>query len=508
MKKSFVSKYIKNKYSIIGVIVLAILVYYFFFTGETKKVFDFAIAKYGDIEERVSVTGKVSPIEKADLAFEKSGRITNIKIKVGDRVNKGDVLATLDSNTDRANLNSALAKLADMTRSLNAPELASEESKVSTYKIAMDNAKKDALNTGRTALALTQSAIFNYADTFFDNPQSANPTINIRTDSPSLENSINQKRAGLTDILNKWKIDLANATTSDKSQSLIDSISQYEIVIKSFVDDLNTIVSNLNTSNSGLTRSVIDTKVTQMNTALTTLNQAIASVSNTKTALDSAISSYNQSYSGFVLKSSGSSAESILAQRSVVEAYRAELDKNTLKAPISGTVTKVSPELGEYVNPGSIQFSIISEGQYKVEAYVPEADIAKIKIGDKASTTLDAYGQDIDFATVVTFIDPAETILEGVPTYKITLQFVYQDSRIRSGMTANLDIKTNERKNVLIIPTRAVVLEGNEKSTRLVNQDGKDFSSIPLKVGLKGSDGMTEVISGLREGDKVVTYIK
>ena len=508
MKKSFVSKYIKNKYFYIGVIVVIVAVYYFFFTGNTKKTFDFAAAKYGDIEERVSVTGKVSPIEKADLAFEKAGRITSTRVKVGDRINKGDILATLDSNTDRANLNSALAKLADMTRSLNAPELASEESKLSSYKIAMDNAKKDALNTGRTALALTQSAIFTYSDTFFDNPQSANPTINIRTDSPSMENIINQKRASVTDVFNKWKLDLANATTSDSAQGLIDSISQYETQIKSFIDDLNSIVSGLNTSNSGLPRSSIDSKVTVMNTALTTLNQAISSVSSTKTALDNAISAYNQSYSGFVLKSSGSSAESIRAQRSVVEAYKAELEKNTLVAPISGTITKVGPELGEYVNPGSIQFSIISEGQYKVEAYVPEADIAKIKMGDKASTTLDAYGQSIDFPTIVTFIDPAETILEGVPTYKITLQFVYQDSRIKSGMTANLDIKTNERRNVLIIPSRAVVIEENEKTARLVNQDGKDFSLIPIKIGLKGSDGMSEVISGIKEGDKVVTYIK
>ena len=52
---------------------------------------------------------------------------------------------------------------------------------------------------------------------------------------------------------------------------------------------------------------------------------------------------------------------------------------------------------------------------------MPEADIAKVAIGDLASSTLDAYGSYVDFPAQVTMIDPAETVIEGVPTYKVTL---------------------------------------------------------------------------------------
>lgn len=508
MKKSFVSKYIKNKYFIIFLIVLLAVIFFVFFTREKTQDFDFAVAKIGNIEERVSVTGKVFSVERSELSFEKSGKVTSVKFDVGDRVKKGDVLATLDSTSDRANLNSALAKLADMTRSLNAPELASEQAKLNVSKTSLENSKIDSLNAARTALALTQTALFNYADVLFDNPQSANPTINIRTQSFALENEINSKRLFVTDIINDWKDDLAKATSTDRAQYLINTVYAYQIKIISFAEQLNRIVNDLNTGNSGLPRSSIDSKISTMNTALTTLNQSTESIIAAKTALNNAISNYDQTYSNFLLKNSGSSQESILAQKSVVDAYKVELEKNTLRSPIDGIVTRAEPEIGEFVSPGSIQFAIINDSQYKIEAYVPEADIAKIKEGDYASTTLDAYGQNIDFATVVTFIDPAETVIEGVPTYKITLQFVYTDSRIKSGMTANLDILTASRNGVLMVPTRAIVVEEDSRSIRLVDDTGKNYKEVPVVTGLKGSDGMTQVLSGLNEGDRVVTYIK
>lgn len=508
MKKSFVSKYIKNKYTIIIVVVVLLAGYFIFFSGNKDQKFDFVTAQIGNVSEVVSVTGKISPVEKADLAFEKSGKIVSIKVKVGDRVNKGDILATLDSASDRASLNSALAKLADLSRGLNAPELALEESKIKTASVSLQNAKQEALNTARSALVLSQTAINNYADNFFDYPQSANPTINVRTASQSLQNSIGLDRVMVSETLTKWKNDLETMKTNDEALSLIARVNSYENTLKSFMDKLSSIVNDLNPNNSGLSRAAIDANVALMNTGQTTLNQAISAVATVKSTLENSTTNYDQIYSNYLLKNSGSSAQAILAQKSLVDGYRYELEKNTLVTPISGIVTKVEPDIGEYVTPGNLAFGVISDGEYKIEAYIPEADIAKINISNLASTTLDAYGQTVDFPSVVVDIDPAETVLEGVPTYRIVLQFVYKDQRIKSGMTANLDIKTNQRQNVLIVPTRAIQTEENQKFLRVVDQTGKAYSQVPVQIGLKGSDGMTEIISGINVGDKVVTYIR
>jgi HlyD family secretion protein len=508
MKKSFVKKYLWNKFTVIWVVILVIALYFLFFRGSNVAKFDYAVATLGDVVERVSVTGKISPVEKADLAFEKGGRVTTIKVKIGDLVRKGDLLASLDMSADMASLVSAQAKLADLSRGLNDPELALEQSKIKTASVALANAKQDAINATRTALAQTQGALYNYTDIFFDNPQSVNPTINIQTPSQTIYSAVNLQRLIVSETLNKWRQELSAVSSSDDALKLIGNVNSYEAVVKDFMDRLSSIVNDLDTGSSGLSRSTIDAYVTSMNTGLSTFNQAVTSISTAKTTLENAISNYDQTYNNFLLKNSGSSAQAVAAQTATVELYRAELAKGKLFSPIDGIVTRIEPEIGEYVSPGSLAFSVISDGEYKVEAYVPEADIAKISIGDQASTTLDAYGQSTDFPVVVYAIDPAETVLEGVPTYRVIFKFVYKDERIRSGMTANLDIKTNESRGVVVVPTRAVIGKNGSRTIRIVDAIGKNFTPVPIKVGLKGSDGTTEIVSGVAVGDKVVTYVK
>lgn len=508
MKKTFIKRYLWNKFTVIWVVILVIASYFLFFRGSNDPKFDYAVATIGDVVERVSVTGKISPVEKADLAFEKGGKVTAIKVKVGDLVKKGDLIAVLDTSSDTASLVSAQAKLADLSRGLNSPELALEQSKIKTASSSLSNAKQDAINATRTALVQTQGALYNYADTFFDYPQSVNPIINIQTSSQTVSTSINQKRIIVTETLNKWKQELTAVGSSDDALKLIVNANNYEITIKDFMDRLSTIVNDLDTGSSGLSRPTIDSHVATMNSGMSAFNQALASIATAKTALENAISNYDQTYNNFLLKNSGASTETIAAQRASVELYKAEVAKGKLISPIGGIVTKIEPEIGEFVSPGSLVFSVISDGEYKVEAYVPEADIAKISIGDLASTTLDAYGQSVDFPVVVYAIDPAETMLEGVPTYRVIFKFVYKDERIRSGMTANLDIKTNESRGVITVPTRAVIGKNGSRTIRIVDDFGKKFTSVPIKVGLKGSDGTTEIVSGVSVGDKVVTYVK
>ncbi|MDE2188658.1 MAG: efflux RND transporter periplasmic adaptor subunit, partial [Patescibacteria group bacterium] len=186
---------------------------------------------------------------------------------------------------------------------------------------------------------------------------------------------------------------------------------------------------------------------------------------------------------------------------------KAILAQDTLTSPIDGVVTQADPNVGEFIAAGQGGFAVQNDN-FKIEAYVPEADIAKVAVGNLASSTLDAYGAYTNFPAKVTMIDPAETVLEGVPTYKVTLVFVSPDSRIRSGMTANLEILTHQASDVLEIPYRAISQTATSTTVRLVSADGKSYTAVPVVTGLKGSDGTIEITSGLKVGDKVVTYVK
>ena len=195
------------------------------------------------------------------------------------------------------------------------------------------------------------------------------------------------------------------------------------------------------------------------------------------------------------------------AQAGVASA-EASLAKSIIKSPIDGVITNIDPKLGEIVPAGKNVISIISYGDYEVEAFVPEADIAKVKIGNLASTTLDAYGSNADFETMVIKIDPAATVIDGVPTYKVTLKFIAQDVRIKSGMTANLDILTNQKNDVLILPNRVINTNNDGKYvTILKTVDKSETQDVKITTGLRGSDGNVEIISGLNLGDKVVTSL-
>jgi HlyD family secretion protein len=147
---------------------------------------------------------------------------------------------------------------------------------------------------------------------------------------------------------------------------------------------------------------------------------------------------------------------------------------------------------------------------FEIETYIPEVNIAAVQVGDFASTTLDAYG-DVSFDAQVLQIDPAKTQRDGVATYKTTLVFLSHDERIRSGMTAIVTIKIGEKNNVLAIPGNYIREDKVARKFYVnvvdIEKDDK-VTEREIKTGIRGSDGMTEVISGLENGEIVSEIVK
>jgi len=190
-----------------------------------------------------------------------------------------------------------------------------------------------------------------------------------------------------------------------------------------------------------------------------------------------------------------------------VQNIKTQLAKTVIFSPINSILTKMEIEVGENASLNVIIISLMSASEFEIEARVAEVDIAKIKINDSAKVTLDAYGSDIIFEAKVVKIDPAETIIEGLPTYKVTLQFIEKDDRLKSGMTADIDILTAQKQEVILIPQRAVISENGDKLVRVL-ENGNKVKKVIVKTGLRGSSGEIEIVEGLAEGDKVIISIK
>ena len=214
-----------------------------------------------------------------------------------------------------------------------------------------------------------------------------------------------------------------------------------------------------------------------------------------------------------ILKEAGVVPEKITAQQAKVklaqasvQSIQAQLSKTVLSAPFAGVVTKQTARIGEIVGANEAVVSLLSEAAFEIEVNIPEADIARITTGNKANVTLDAYGRNVKFEAVVQQVDLAGTLIEGVAVYKTILQFVKADERIKSGMTANVDIVADTATDVIFVPQRAVISRDDRRIVRII-VDGK-IKEVAVEIGLRGSEGTIEIISGIQEGDEVVVFIE
>lgn len=194
------------------------------------------------------------------------------------------------------------------------------------------------------------------------------------------------------------------------------------------------------------------------------------------------------------------------AQVSAAEAdvvtSQATLNKTLIIAPFDGVVARVDAKVGEVAAPSTTEVSLESGGLFQIESYVPELDIANVKVGQPAAITLDAYGSTITFDAMVIAVDPGETIRDNVPTYKVTLQFQKADPRLKSGLTANVLVTTTNIPGEIVVPLGAVIDQAGKKVVQV--KVGKTVATRPVSVGRTSSFGQMEITSGLKNGDELV----
>lgn len=463
----------------------------FFGGDDSKQSTEFVLVETGTIKEQVSVTGNVKPLSEVSLAFERGGRVASLPISVGDKVFSGQVLASVSNADLVASVNQAKANLKKAQASLG--------SGADVAALDFSNSRSNLYNSVKDAYTKSDDALRNKIYSLFSDPQRYNASLLFITDS-SLQEDIEQGKDDVGDSLEAWSRSLEKFTLESNLETYYLEAKINLNLIKGLLDKAAEAVNRIG-ANDYADQARVDSWKTSISTARTSIN----------TKIDSLTTDYNAFRSSDL--SVRVSAKDNLAEQAAVEAAmaqvqsaEAELAKTIIRSPISGVVTDVPIKLGEIVSSNQKAVSVISYGEYEIESFVPEADISKIKIGNKAEVTLDAYGNGAIFEAVVLKIDPAATIIDGVPTYKVTLRFAESDERVRSGMTANLEISTAEVIDVLVVPARAVYPKDNKRFVKIIGADGA-LTEREVTVGLRGFDGRLEILSGLSAGEKVSTAL-
>ena len=542
-----------KKIFIIGGVILIVLVAggYFYFGREVAPEYEYMVAKRGDLVQEVSVTGKVKPAEAVDLAFEKSGKITRTTVKVGDKIKSGQILAQLEDSELKAqvaqveaSLESARAKLAGLKKGAREEELRVAEVKVKNAETTLADARLNLENTRQKAeadlkedydgalaaavksLSIAAHSLFVITDIqnarFADYDQQSVEVADAKAAAvAALLGAYGSGRSGndyLSQLNGGAKLAVGYAQSYPPDENIDSALSLLKDALQKLKLALDAIPvlptftatesANLNTEKTNIANelSTISGKQQAVEVQKVINQNAIASA---QASINAASGAFQSAKDELALKKAGSSVEAIAAQEAQVneaearlQASRAQLSKSVLQSPIDGVVTKQDAKAGEIVSANLPIISIISSTRFEIEANVPEADIAKVKIGDSARVTLDAYGNDVIFEAKVAEIDPAETMVEGVATYKTTLIFTKDDERVKSGMTANIDIETARREGVVFIPRRATVKR--DVDTIVFMASGIQPAERVVKLGLVGSDGNVEVVEGLSEGEQII----
>jgi len=212
--------------------------------------------------------------------------------------------------------------------------------------------------------------------------------------------------------------------------------------------------------------------------------------------------------------------QQVAVQQQNVQKAKTNLGYATITSPVDGIVLSKEVEEGQTVasSMSTPTLFIIAQDltDMRVIADVDEADIGGVTEGQRVTFTVDAYPDDT-FHGQVTQVRQEATTESNVVTYEVVISAPNEDLKLKPGLTANVTIYTAERNGVLAVASKALrfspseamlteeqSIEDCDAQQKVWMQQGNVFKAVAVTTGTTNGT-LTEILSGLSEGDKVIT---
>jgi HlyD family secretion protein len=201
----------------------------------------------------------------------------------------------------------------------------------------------------------------------------------------------------------------------------------------------------------------------------------------------------------------------VLQSQASLKQLEEQFTYTTIQAPMDGVILSRDVEMGDAVSSilvlGSTATLVMTEGdtsEVYVQGKVDEADIAHVYLGQPARIKVESF-RDRLFYGKVTKIAPMGVEKDNVTTFEVRVSINNPGGELKANMTANAEILLDEHKGVLTVPENAVSYDGQKNaSVQVPDKSQKDGSrKVAVTVGLSNGS-VTEILSGLKEGDQVV----
>ncbi len=403
-----------------------------------------AIVRRGTLLTVVNATGTILPKEQMTLSFRSAGRVAEVLVKEGQVVRAGDLLARLETT--------------DLEFAVAQAELALETAKAQLLRLQQPPSAAD--------MAAAQAAL-----------DSARASYNKLLAGPSAE-EVRVARANL-----------------DQAQAALDQAqAAYNLVADR--PDVAMLPQALQ-----LQQATIAYEAAKASFELAMRKPSAAE-------LAAARSGIAQAEATLARLQAGASDEELLVARLQVEQAQLSLDQarhqlegTVLTAPHDGTITFVGIKPGE-LSSGQPAFTLTDLSEFHIDVTVDEIDIGRIAEGQAVTVTLDALPGRALRGWVDQIADTGR-LDSGVVTYKVTVRLWPTDAPLRASMTANVDIVTERRENVLLVPNRFIRVDRATGRAFVDRPAGDGVQSVEIQIGLRDEQS-SEVLAGLNEGDVIV----
>jgi HlyD family secretion protein len=520
----------------------------------------------GTLISSVSGSGQVSSSNQIEIKPKVSGDIVSILVKSGQTVKAGDVVARLDATEAQKTVRDAEVNLE--TAKLSYEKLVAPNDALSTLQwqntlakakeskqTAEDNLQKaydDGFNNVSNAFLELPGIMTGLKETLFNSDTSLGGTIgqqnidyyasyakmyeteNSKADQYTAEVKANYQAARESYDANFitykntsrnsdiGEIEALIVQTYETAKKIADTVKSANNLIQYYKDQsalrdvdskplADTHLATLGTYTSK-TNSYLSSLLNSTNGISTNKNTI---VNSTRTIAENELS-FQKFEAGADPLDVRNAKIAITQKQNILSDAYTTLSYYTLRAPFDGMIAKVNAEKGDTVSNGTSVATLVTAQQIAALS-MNEVDVAKIKTGQKATLTFDAV-ENLTITGQVSDVDTIGTVTQGVATYNVKIVFDTQDDRIKPGMTASAIIVTDVKTDALMVANGAIKTSASLDTyyvemfdtplTAETDTTGAP-SPIPPKqvtvtIGIS-NDTETEILTGLKEGDLLVT---
>ena len=452
-------------------------------TGEAEATeTQVATVQRGDLTVDITAAGNLALSHTEDLPIDLfypsgvKGTVEEVLVEEGDTVEEGQVLVTVDKDEWADQLSALEDQVTAQERNLTQAQINLRTAE-QNLKDARDNEAAKKLSLLNAQISLDQA---NYNLSVAEETNYAPDLVTARADVDKLKEYLQYAlNNGYDSLVTRLQAELDAA--EKKLDAMIQGYDPEEVAIKK---------KQVESAKMALLQAQEDLDGVANDIALkeqqVTLNEG--KLADAQKALDD-------------------------AQKKLTDAQSKSPE---IKAPFAGFITTVNVEGGDEVLNGTVAVQLADPNKFEADIMVSEMDIMQVKLGGEAAVQVDAM-PGLSLPAEITHISPTATIQSGVVNYKVKVEIqpleevmpqsqvptaIPEDFQLREGLTVTVNILVTNKENVLLVPNSAITSQRGKNYVKVVSPDGT-LEERAIQTGI--SDWQyTEVISGLREGEKVV----